>query len=140
LKDSGGEGGIRTLDRAFKPYNGLANRRLQPLGHLSAADFNSLARSRNLPAARFAAFGFSVSKAVSRVFCGENRRMKCLDVTIFGYVWLRMTEDALNDLFIRAQFRRAMELFAIASLQHRDPQGWSLGLSRSLFTRVSASL
>ena len=28
-------GGIRTLDRAFQPYNGLANRRLQPLGHHS---------------------------------------------------------------------------------------------------------
>jgi hypothetical protein len=32
---SGGEGGIRTLDRVVRPYNGLANRRLQPLGHLS---------------------------------------------------------------------------------------------------------
>src|SRR5579871_2216562 len=31
----GGEGGIRTLDTGFGPYNGLANRRLQPLGHLS---------------------------------------------------------------------------------------------------------
>src|SRR5580698_5435440 len=31
----GGEGGIRTLDRVVRPYNGLANRRLQPLGHLS---------------------------------------------------------------------------------------------------------
>ena len=30
-----GVGGIRTLDRAFQPYNGLANRRLQPLGHHS---------------------------------------------------------------------------------------------------------
>src|SRR5467141_193409 len=30
-----GEGGIRTPDKAFRPYNGLANRRLQPLGHLS---------------------------------------------------------------------------------------------------------
>src|SRR5919108_5333714 len=30
-----GEGGIRTLGRAFRPYNGLANRRLQPLGHLT---------------------------------------------------------------------------------------------------------
>ncbi|MDB5637921.1 MAG: hypothetical protein JWP51_2829, partial [Bradyrhizobium sp.] len=28
----GGAGGIRTLDRALQPYNGLANRRLQPLG------------------------------------------------------------------------------------------------------------
>jgi hypothetical protein len=32
---NGGEGGIRTLDTGFGPYNGLANRRLQPLGHLS---------------------------------------------------------------------------------------------------------
>ena len=32
----GGEGGIRTPDTGFGPYNGLANRRLQPLGHLSA--------------------------------------------------------------------------------------------------------
>src|SRR3984893_5269720 len=31
----GGDGGIRTLDRALPPYNGLANRRLQPLGHVS---------------------------------------------------------------------------------------------------------
>src|SRR5437773_187591 len=34
---TGGEAGIRTLDTAFRPYNGLANRRLQPLGHLTAA-------------------------------------------------------------------------------------------------------
>jgi len=33
---TGGEAGIRTLGRAFRPYNGLANRRLQPLGHLTA--------------------------------------------------------------------------------------------------------
>jgi hypothetical protein len=34
-KTTGGEGGIRTPDRVVRPYNGLANRRLQPLGHLS---------------------------------------------------------------------------------------------------------
>src|SRR5690348_7933753 len=34
---SGGERGIRTPDRGFSPYNGLANRRLQPLGHLSSS-------------------------------------------------------------------------------------------------------
>ena len=33
----GGDGGIRTLDTAFQPYNGLANRRLQPLGHVSGS-------------------------------------------------------------------------------------------------------
>ncbi len=31
----GGVGGIRTLGTALNPYNGLANRRLQPLGHHS---------------------------------------------------------------------------------------------------------
>src|SRR6266550_5825530 len=34
-REGNGEGGIRTPDKAFRPYNGLANRRLQPLGHLS---------------------------------------------------------------------------------------------------------
>ena len=32
---TGGDGGIRTLDRPLQAYNGLANRRLQPLGHIS---------------------------------------------------------------------------------------------------------
>src|SRR5262249_22158944 len=35
LGKSGGEGGIRTPGTSFSSYNGLANRRLQPLGHLS---------------------------------------------------------------------------------------------------------
>src|SRR6185312_9204768 len=35
ISKTGGEGGIRTPDRGVSPYNGLANRRLQPLGHLS---------------------------------------------------------------------------------------------------------
>ena len=43
----GGDGGIRTLDRALQPYNGLANRRLQPLGHVSGeADMPHTALSR----------------------------------------------------------------------------------------------
>ena len=36
VRTDGGERGIRTPDTAFGPYNDLANRRLQPLGHLSA--------------------------------------------------------------------------------------------------------
>ena len=49
---SGGAGGIRTLDRALQPYNGLANRRLQPLGHSSIkADMPdaSASRKRQIP-------------------------------------------------------------------------------------------
>jgi hypothetical protein len=45
--DTGGDGGIRTLDRALQPYNGLANRRLQPLGHVSgSADMPDATASR----------------------------------------------------------------------------------------------
>jgi hypothetical protein len=40
--DTGGEGGIRTPGRSFGPYNGLANRRIQPLCHLSAVWFQQL--------------------------------------------------------------------------------------------------
>ena len=44
---AGGDGGIRTLDRALQPYNGLANRRLQPLGHISGrADMPDAGASR----------------------------------------------------------------------------------------------
>jgi hypothetical protein len=45
--ETGGAGGIRTLDRALQPYNGLANRRLQPLGHSSVtADMPDAAAGR----------------------------------------------------------------------------------------------
>jgi hypothetical protein len=47
IAGNGGAGGIRTLDRALQPYNGLANRRLQPLGHSSAvADMPDTRASR----------------------------------------------------------------------------------------------
>jgi hypothetical protein len=46
-QETGGAGGIRTLDRALQPYNGLANRRLQPLGHSSVtADMPDAAACR----------------------------------------------------------------------------------------------
>ena len=47
---TGGDGGIRTLDRALQPYNGLANRRLQPLGHISSrADMPEAEARRKRP-------------------------------------------------------------------------------------------
>ncbi len=36
---TGGEGGIRTLGTGVSPYNGLANRRIRPLCHLSGVAF-----------------------------------------------------------------------------------------------------
>jgi hypothetical protein len=45
----GGAGGIRTLDRPLQAYNGLANRRLQPLGHSSVT--RGYARPRREPQA-----------------------------------------------------------------------------------------
>src|SRR5712691_4218493 len=47
LDSTGGEGGIRTPGRGFSPYNGLANRRIQPLCHLSAVTFNILPQIQN---------------------------------------------------------------------------------------------
>jgi hypothetical protein len=41
-KSNGGDGGIRTLDTPLRAYNGLANRRLQPLGHVSSGKQSSL--------------------------------------------------------------------------------------------------
>src|SRR5688572_21817824 len=52
----GGEAGIRTLGRAFRPYNGLANRRLQPLGHLTVDPLDCSAQSSILAALIIIAF------------------------------------------------------------------------------------
>jgi hypothetical protein len=41
---AGGEGGIRTPGRGFGPYNGLANRPIKPLWHLSSNVSNTLAQ------------------------------------------------------------------------------------------------
>ena len=40
----GGEGGIRTLGTGISQYNGLANRRIRPLCHLSGVRSYSLPR------------------------------------------------------------------------------------------------
>ena len=45
-----GEGGIRTPGRAMKPYDGLANRYLQPLGHLSDCSNRGLNNKGSGPA------------------------------------------------------------------------------------------
>ena len=42
---TGGEGGIRTPGTSFSRYNGLANRRIQPLCHLSVVWFQHLSTS-----------------------------------------------------------------------------------------------
>src|ERR1700691_5000631 len=44
VRTSGGEGGIRTLGTGVSPYNGLANRRIRPLCHLSGVRIYSLPR------------------------------------------------------------------------------------------------
>jgi hypothetical protein len=52
IKTSGGEGGIRTLGTGVSPYNGLANRRIRPLCHLSAYKqhvINNLQRDTFVP-------------------------------------------------------------------------------------------
>ena len=52
-RENCGEGEIRTPDTGFSPYNGLANRRLRPLGHLSKRDAWYYLRSRRISRADF---------------------------------------------------------------------------------------
>ena len=72
----GGEGGIRTPDRGVSPYNGLANRRLQPLGHLSvgAARVHCISAwlfsGNGLP--RWAGHVTGPVEAVSGEMCGDK--------------------------------------------------------------------
>ena len=64
-----GEGEIRTPDTGFSPYNGLANRRLRPLGHLSRDAWYYL-RSRRIssPCFRVSAGGLCPTALVAGDF------------------------------------------------------------------------
>jgi hypothetical protein len=80
-KFSGGAGGIRTLDRALQPYNGLANRRLQPLGHSSVrADMPdaSVPRKRQICFSRIARL-FGSTEASKNSYCRELIRTANLE-------------------------------------------------------------
>jgi hypothetical protein len=68
LNTSGGEGGIRTLGTGVSPYNGLANRRIRPLCHLSGVWSYSLPR-------RHRSLRASVTR-VGRLL--RNLRSRCL--------------------------------------------------------------
>src|SRR6267378_7006871 len=66
---SGGAGGIRTLDRALQPYNGLANRRLQPLGHSSVRPIcptQGRAASGRFQSAEFRAIWTALAETMQR--------------------------------------------------------------------------
>src|SRR5580693_4673276 len=69
FRTSGGEGGIRTLGTGVSPYNGLANRRIRPLCHLSGVRSYSLPRRGRafLPAHR-SSIQFSSYFIVSNVY------------------------------------------------------------------------
>ena len=71
---TGGEGGIRTPGTSFSSYNGLANRRIRPLCHLSVLKTNvlSILPSDLLP--KFAAHFLFVSLLAARfeLFHGSN--------------------------------------------------------------------
>ena len=67
---AGGEGGIRTLGTGVSPYNGLANRRIRPLCHLSSMTYEEL--SLNCLSFWFES-AESRAKAALRVASGNSR-------------------------------------------------------------------
>src|ERR1700727_2424820 len=78
LRTSGGEGGIRTLGTGVSPYNGLANRRIRPLCHLSDFVYNKLPTSSIPRDPTFDKLQLSSKKeqptwdAPKRVNCGKD--------------------------------------------------------------------
>ena len=68
---TGGEGGIRTLDRSIHSYTRLAGERLQPLGHFSG---------RRLNAASATAYSSRAKPARQRRFGAPNGPQTFLDV------------------------------------------------------------
>jgi hypothetical protein len=82
---TGGAGGIRTLDRALQPYNGLANRRLQPLGHSSVkADMPDAGASRKRQICRRsipvrASCSWNATEALARICGGDAGRSRELE-------------------------------------------------------------
>src|SRR5258708_19761591 len=77
---AGGGGGIRTPGRGFSPYNGLANRRLQPLGLLSETNGR---KHCNLQL-----YLVTVSLSIAAFWCTVshqivNKRFECRDCGVF---------------------------------------------------------
>jgi hypothetical protein len=82
----GGDGGIRTLDRPLQAYNGLANRRLQPLGHVSSkADMPDAAACRKRQMWRAAGPGNAFFRArPERRFRRQSHRAAHASVAALG--------------------------------------------------------
>src|SRR3984957_3933098 len=71
LKTSGGEGGIRTLGTGVSPYNGLANRRILPLCHLSGVCGITVYHVRGMQLSRFASFRARVPRRIASGHQGD---------------------------------------------------------------------
>jgi hypothetical protein len=139
----GGAGGIRTLDRALQPYNGLANRRLQPLGHSSmSADMPDAGASRKrqiqitrgrLEAPMLFAYASRTAdipyRAFRRVFPGPTCRYRNRVKLIRGRRWADSIPSTPSRFQAAARKRRS-------ALLHRRIFGPEIGLpvtARRLF-------
>src|SRR5258708_25530486 len=106
---AGGGGGIRTPGRGFSPYNGLANRRLQPLGLLSETNGR---KHCNLQL-----YLVTVSLSIAAFWCTVshqivNKRFECRDCGVFlieicvrithCYGDIRMSAQLLHSHYIQA--------------------------------------
>jgi hypothetical protein len=85
----GGAGGIRTLDRPLQAYNGLANRRLQPLGHSSVSADMPDARASRKRQIQITPRPFE-GAAISRVFPTTARiPRRAFWAHLPGFLWYR---------------------------------------------------
>ena len=79
----GGEGGIRTLGRALRPYDGLANRCFRPLSHLSVFNSPDFSGFWSMPLHYTAIFAFrgTIATVLSLLFrrCTARRFASSLE-------------------------------------------------------------
>jgi len=81
----------------------LANRRLQPLGHLSGVCFQQLITTALIHLVHsWCTLAHRVQSLLQLQHCCHYSRIEGFDVTVFGNVRFCMAQDALDHFLIRS--------------------------------------
>jgi hypothetical protein len=105
----GGEAGIRTLGTTLRSYNGLANRRLRPLGHLTARLQVYVTKTLTWnPIEREAVKATAAYTVAFDAKCNHKQRLyRCLLFALGTRVWAHSWAHSAG--FSRGLFRKRKE-------------------------------
>ena len=99
-------GGFEPPVGVFSPYNGLANRRIQPLCHLSAVCHQQLTIKRQKSTGQSLARTQLFQARWHFLHRSQHCRLEYFDVALPGDVGFGMAQNALNDFVVRAQCKK----------------------------------